>query len=104
MYYKFMLCLCITITCITSIRYLVFKNLAWSLFWVQSYTCVFNFKIKRLPFNISFYGIVVLHLFIDSFFFSFSLFFHPGKSSLIIQFVENQFVDNYEPTIENSKY
>ncbi|XP_076437455.1 GTP-binding protein Rheb-like [Babylonia areolata] len=25
-----------------------------------------------------------------------------GKSSLIIQFVENQFVDNYEPTIENT--
>lgn len=25
-----------------------------------------------------------------------------GKSSLIIQFVDNQFVDNYEPTIENT--
>ena len=25
-----------------------------------------------------------------------------GKSSLVIQFVENQFVDSYEPTIENS--
>ncbi|XP_025080557.1 GTP-binding protein Rheb-like isoform X1 [Pomacea canaliculata] len=25
-----------------------------------------------------------------------------GKSSLIIQFVENHFVDNYEPTIENT--
>ena len=26
-----------------------------------------------------------------------------GKSSLVIQFVENQFVDSYDPTIENSK-
>ena len=26
-----------------------------------------------------------------------------GKSSLTIQFVENHFVDNYEPTIENSE-
>lgn len=25
-----------------------------------------------------------------------------GKSSLVIQYVENQFVDNYEPTIENT--
>ncbi|XP_064397002.1 GTP-binding protein Rheb-like [Halichondria panicea] len=25
-----------------------------------------------------------------------------GKSSLVIQFVENQFVDSYEPTIENT--
>lgn len=32
------------------------------------------------------------------------LFFkNPGKSSLTIQFVENQFVDSYDPTIENSK-
>lgn len=27
----------------------------------------------------------------------------PGKSSLTIQFVENQFVDSYDPTIENSE-
>ena len=27
-----------------------------------------------------------------------------GKSSLVIQFVENQFVDSYDPTIENSKF
>ncbi len=27
---------------------------------------------------------------------------YTGKSSLVIQFVENQFVDSYEPTIENS--
>ncbi|OQR69652.1 GTP-binding protein Rheb-like [Tropilaelaps mercedesae] len=27
-----------------------------------------------------------------------------GKSSLTIQFVENQFVDSYDPTIENSAY
>ena len=26
-----------------------------------------------------------------------------GKSSLAIQFVQGQFVDHYEPTIENSK-
>ena len=26
----------------------------------------------------------------------------PGKSSLAIQFVQGQFVDHYEPTIENS--
>lgn len=26
-----------------------------------------------------------------------------GKSSLAIQFVENQFVDSYDPTIENSE-
>lgn len=33
-----------------------------------------------------------------------SLFISPaGKSSLVIQFVENQFVDSYDPTIENSK-
>ena len=29
--------------------------------------------------------------------------FVAGKSSLTIQFVENQFVDSYDPTIENSK-
>jgi Ras family protein len=29
--------------------------------------------------------------------------FAPGKSSLVIQFVENQFVDSYDPTIENSE-
>lgn len=28
----------------------------------------------------------------------------PGKSSLIIQFVEGHFVDSYDPTIENSQY
>lgn len=28
----------------------------------------------------------------------------PGKSSLTIQFVEGQFVDSYDPTIENSEY
>ena len=28
----------------------------------------------------------------------------PGKSSITIQFVEGQFVDSYDPTIENSKY
>ena len=27
-----------------------------------------------------------------------------GKSSLVIQFVEGQFVDSYEPTIESSKF
>lgn len=27
-----------------------------------------------------------------------------GKSSLTIQFVENQFVDSYDPTIENSRH
>lgn len=35
-------------------------------------------------------------------FFIFSSF--TGKSSLTIQFVEGQFVDSYDPTIENSKY
>lgn len=30
-------------------------------------------------------------------------FLFSGKSSLTIQFVENQFVDSYDPTIENSK-
>ena len=29
--------------------------------------------------------------------------YFTGKSSLTIQFVENQFVDAYDPTIENSK-
>ena len=32
-----------------------------------------------------------------------SFFYLIGKSSLSIQFVENQFVDSYDPTIENSK-
>ena len=27
----------------------------------------------------------------------------PGKSSLAIQFVQGQFIDHYEPTIENSE-
>ena len=31
------------------------------------------------------------------------LFASAGKSSLTIQFVENQFVDSYDPTIENSE-
>lgn len=31
------------------------------------------------------------------------LFFSLGKSSLTLQFVEGQFVDSYDPTIENSK-
>ena len=30
--------------------------------------------------------------------------YFTGKSSLTIQFVENQFVDAYDPTIENSKH
>lgn len=32
----------------------------------------------------------------------FIIFIYLGKSSLTIQFVENQFVDSYDPTIENS--
>ena len=31
------------------------------------------------------------------------LLFFIGKSSLTIQYVEGQFVDSYDPTIENSK-
>jgi small GTP-binding protein len=27
---------------------------------------------------------------------------HTGKSSLVIQFAENHFVENYHPTIENT--
>lgn len=34
---------------------------------------------------------------------TFSPFFPAGKSSLTIQFVEGQFVDSYDPTIENSE-
>jgi len=33
----------------------------------------------------------------------FIVFFLSGKSSITIQFVEGQFVDSYDPTIENSK-
>ena len=32
-----------------------------------------------------------------------SFFYVSGKSSITIQFVEGQFVDSYDPTIENSK-
>lgn len=32
------------------------------------------------------------------------IYFTTGKSSLTIQFVEGQFVDSYDPTIENSEY
>lgn len=31
-------------------------------------------------------------------------FFEPGKSSITIQLVEGQFVDSYDPTIENSMF
>lgn len=41
----------------------------------------------------------IYHVHISVFFFSFI----AGKSSLTIQFVEGQFVDSYDPTIENSK-
>lgn len=34
---------------------------------------------------------------------SFFAHFITGKSSLTIQYVEGQFVDSYDPTIENSK-
>lgn len=34
----------------------------------------------------------------------FSFVFITGKSSLTIQYVEGQFVDSYDPTIENSEY
>jgi Ras family protein len=37
------------------------------------------------------------------FIFLFFLLFITGKSSLTIQYVEGQFVDSYDPTIENSK-
>lgn len=35
---------------------------------------------------------------------TYNLSFFSGKSSLSIQFVDGQFVDSYDPTIENSKY
>ena len=34
----------------------------------------------------------------------FFVFFFSGKSSITIQFVEGQFVDSYDPTIENSEW
>lgn len=34
----------------------------------------------------------------------YSSFLFSGKSSVTIQFVENHFVDSYDPTIENSMY
>lgn len=34
----------------------------------------------------------------------FITFLFTGKSSVTIQFVENHFVDSYDPTIENSMY
>lgn len=30
--------------------------------------------------------------------------FFSGKTSLIIQFIKHEFIDYYDPTIENSKY
>lgn len=46
---------------------------------------------------------IVDHFHISVDFIYLLFFFIAGKSSLTIQFVEGQFVDSYDPTIENSK-
>ena len=48
----------------------------------------------------SFCSVTVLSIFTK--FVIFFIFSFSGKSSITIQFVEGQFVDSYDPTIENS--
>ena len=65
-------------------------------FWIVLATC-------RTDLAGSFCCVTMLSIFTE-FLCIFFVFFFSGKSSITIQFVEGQFVDSYDPTIENSEW
>ena len=56
------------------------------------------FPIYKRRWLFLFCSVCIIHLFIMA------ILVFVGKSSVTIQFVENHFVDSYDPTIENSMY